>query len=104
MNILLCRKVLPLCPSPKRGRPIHPRLKRAGLSGPSAVRNLMLSAFLTKMSALSLQKIVSLGYPCYSRYPSYRKGQDQMDYLGRAVTNVDIASIAISASNMEYNH
>ena len=44
---------------------------------------LMLSAFLTKMSALSLQKIASLGYPCYSRYSSYRKGQDQMDYLGR---------------------
>src|SRR5260370_28533913 len=28
MNILLCRKVYPLCPSPKSGRPIHPPLKR----------------------------------------------------------------------------
>jgi hypothetical protein len=29
---------IPLCSSPKQGRPIHPLLKRQGLSGPLTVK------------------------------------------------------------------
>jgi hypothetical protein len=40
MNILSCEKG-PLRPSPIKGRPIHPRLQRAGLSGPRSVKNIL---------------------------------------------------------------
>jgi hypothetical protein len=33
-----------LCPSPKKGTPIHPRLKRTGLSGPLTVTGLFFVA------------------------------------------------------------
>ena len=45
MNILFCRKIYPLCPSPKKGRPIHPLVKTKGLSGPRSVKATILSIF-----------------------------------------------------------
>lgn len=34
---VLCQRLGPLCPNPKKGRPIHPLVKTEGLSGSSAV-------------------------------------------------------------------
>jgi len=39
MNILLCMRIFPLCPSPKKGTTIHLPLKRQGLSRPLTVRS-----------------------------------------------------------------
>jgi len=36
-NEYFVMKTGPLCPNPKKGRPIHPRFKKTGLSGSSAV-------------------------------------------------------------------
>ncbi len=57
MNILSCRKVYPLCPIPKSGRPIHPPLKRRGLSGPRFV----IFILFTRRSLVSGEANVQVG-------------------------------------------